>query len=202
MGPMGSLLSLSLAIEARDPYTRGHSARVTEFALAIARRLATEEPVVEAIQMGGPLHDIGKVGIPDDVLLKPGPLDHDEFDLIRTHPSAGAELIDGISAFRSAVSCVLHHHERWDGTGYPDRLAGDEIPLEARILAVADAYDAMTSTRPYRSALAPNDAAREVARCAGSQFDPDVAEAFSAAFEADELELELEMEQAAQSKAS
>ncbi len=190
MGPMGSLLALSLAIEARDPYTRGHSARVTEFALAIARRLVTEEPVVEAIQVGGPLHDIGKVGIPDGVLLKPGPLDHDEFDLIRTHPAAGAELIEGIPAFHSAVGCVLHHHERWDGTGYPNRLAGDEIPLEARILAVADAYDAMTSTRPYRQALAPNDAAREVARCAGSQFDPGVAEAFSAAFEADELELE------------
>jgi HD-GYP domain-containing protein (c-di-GMP phosphodiesterase class II) len=187
---MGSLLALSLAIEARDPYTRGHSARVTEFALAIARRLDAGDEVVEAIAVGGPLHDIGKVGIPDEVLLKPGPLDADEFGLIREHPRSGAELINGIPAFHTAMSCVLHHHERWDGGGYPHQLSGDEIPLAARILAVADAFDAMISTRPYRHALGPRDAVREVERCAGSQFDPEVADAFAAAFAADELELE------------
>jgi HD-GYP domain-containing protein (c-di-GMP phosphodiesterase class II) len=189
---MGSLLALSLAIEARDPYTRGHSARVTEFALAIARRLEPRAHVVQSIQVGGPLHDIGKVGIPERVLLKPGPLDETEFGLIREHPRSGAVLIDGIPAFRTALDCVLHHHERWDGDGYPHRLSGSGIPLAARILAVADAFDAMTSTRPYRRALGPREAAREVERCSGSQFDPEVASAFSAAFEADELEPELE----------
>ncbi len=187
---MGSLLALSLAIEARDPYTRGHSARVTEFALAIARRLGCARRVFDAIQVGGPLHDIGKVSIPDDVLLKPGPLDESEFELVRAHPSAGADLLQGIPAFRPAVRCVLHHHERWDGAGYPHRLAGPEIPLEARILAVADAFDAMTSTRPYRLALGAREAAREVGRCAGSQFDPTVAQAFAVAYDARELQAE------------
>ncbi len=187
---MGSLLALSLAIEARDPYTRGHSFRVTEFACAIASRLDVGNDVLEAILVGGPLHDIGKVGIPEEVLLKPGPLDELEFDLIRGHPRSGAELINGIPAFHTALGCVLHHHERWDGGGYPHRLGGGEIPLAARILAVADAFDAMTSMRPYRRPLAQRDAALEIERCAGSQFDPDVADAFTAAFEADELELE------------
>lgn len=187
---MGSLLALSLAIEARDPYTRGHSARVTAFALAIARRLGAARPVLEAIEVGGPLHDIGKVGIPNEVLLKPGPLEEDELELVRTHPGAGAELLEGIPGLRPAVECILHHHERWDGEGYPHGLGETQIPLEARILAVADAFDAMTSTRPYRPALRPAEAAQEVRRCAGSQFDPDVAEAFAGAYAAHELQLE------------
>ncbi len=179
---MASLLVLSHANESRDPSTRGHSARVTAFALAVAHRLGCWTRVLEAIRVGGPLHDIGKLGIPDEVLLKPGPLDDEEQDVVRGHPVAGATLVRSVAGLEVAVGCVLHHHERWDGGGYPAGLAGEAIPLEARVLAVADAFDAMISTRPYRRAMAQSDAVAELERCSGSQFDPFVAEAFAEAW--------------------
>jgi HD-GYP domain-containing protein (c-di-GMP phosphodiesterase class II) len=183
-----SLPSLSRAIEARDPYTRGHSGRVTMYALAVARRLDCTFSQVDAIRLGGPVHDIGKLTIPDDVLLKAGPLDVSEHDVVRAHPEAGARLLRGIDELEHAMVCVLYHHERWDGRGYPLGLAGDEIPLEARILAVADAFDAMTSHRPYRRALAESAAIAELDRCCGSQFDPAVVAAFAAAWRDSELD--------------
>jgi HD-GYP domain-containing protein (c-di-GMP phosphodiesterase class II) len=185
---VGPLSVLSAAIERRDPYTRGHSERVTVVARAIARRLDCDRDELEAIRLGGPLHDIGKLSIADEVLLKPGRLDEDELLQIREHPVVGARLIRGVSSLEPAVPCVLHHHERWDGTGYPAGLAGTAIPRPARILAVADAFDAMTSTRPYRAAIPVAAALDEVGRCAGTQFDPDVTGAFLAAWNAGELE--------------
>ena len=172
------LTSLSAAIEARDPYTRGHSLRVTTLAEGVARLLGWSESRLETLRVGGALHDIGKLTVPTRILSKPGPLTPDELERIRTHPAAGARLIEPIESVRSALPYVLHHHERWDGTGYPDRLGGVAIPVEARVLAVADAFDAMTSGRPYRQAMAEREALKEVERCAGCQFDPEIAHAF------------------------
>ena len=170
--------ALSLAIEARDPYTRGHSARVTALAEAVARWFGWSDDQLETLKIGGPLHDIGKLAVPGRVIRKPGPLTPTELVEIRAHPEAGARLIAPIGSALCAMPYVLHHHERWDGTGYPHRLAGAEIPIEARLLAVADAFDAMTSQRPYRCALDDDRALSEIDRCAGTQFDPAVARAF------------------------
>jgi putative nucleotidyltransferase with HDIG domain len=169
---------LSRAIEARDPHTRGHSARVTALAEAIARRLGWNEERLAVLQVGGPLHDIGKLAISDEVLGKPGRLDEEELAQIREHPKLGARILLRVAALRGALPYVLYHHERWDGTGYPTGRSGEEIPVEARVLAVADAFDAMTSDRPYRRALSPDDALAEVSRCAGSQFDPEIVRIF------------------------
>jgi len=179
---------LSRAIEARDEYTRGHSARVTAIADAIARRLGWDDERLDLLQLGGPLHDVGKLAIPDDVLRKPGRLDDDELAQIREHPRLGARILLRLAAFRGALPYVLYHHERWDGTGYPTGRAGEQIPLEARVLAVADAFDAMTSDRPYRPALSRDEALAEVERCSGTQFDPEIVRIFLDLFsEAEEL---------------
>jgi putative nucleotidyltransferase with HDIG domain len=173
---------LSGAIEARDPYTRGHSARVTELAEAVARRLGWSEERVRSLRVGGRLHDIGKLGVSDAVLSKKGRLDENEFAQIRQHPRIGARILLRLASFREALPCVLYHHERWDGRGYPSGKAGREIPVEARVLAIADAFDAMTSDRPYRRALTRSQALAEVERCAGSQFDPEIARVFLEVF--------------------
>jgi HD-GYP domain-containing protein (c-di-GMP phosphodiesterase class II) len=169
---------LTGAIEARDPYTRGHSARVTELAEAIARRLGWSEERLDGLRVGGSLHDVGKLAVSDAVLCKEGRLEAHELAEIREHPKAGARLLFRLAALREAIPYVLYHHERWDGTGYPSGRAGEEIPLEARVLAVADAFDAMTSDRPYRRALSHAEALAEVERCAGTQFDPAIARLF------------------------
>jgi putative nucleotidyltransferase with HDIG domain len=169
---------LSKAIEARDPYTRGHSARVTALAEAVARRLGWSEQRLASLRVGGPLHDIGKLAVSDEVLCKEGRLDDAELAQIRDHPKIGAKLLLRVSALREAIPYVLYHHERWDGTGYPSGKAGEEIPVEARVLAIADAFDAMTSDRPYRRALTHDEALAEVERCAGTQFDPRIAQVF------------------------
>jgi putative nucleotidyltransferase with HDIG domain len=185
---VGPLFVLSAEIERRDPYTMGHSTRVTALARTIAERLGCDRGEMESLRLGGPLHDIGKLTIADDVLLKPGRLDEHELRQIREHPAAGAKMLRGIRSLVPALACVLHHHERWDGAGYPEGLQGATIPRAARILAVADAFDAMTSTRPYRTAMPVHEAVEEVGRCAGSQFDPEATGAFIAAWGDGELE--------------
>ncbi|HUQ23306.1 MAG TPA: HD-GYP domain-containing protein [Gaiellaceae bacterium] len=176
---MGSLLAtLSDALEARDPYLRGHSARVTLIAEGLARRLGWRGEKLEALRLGGSLHDVGKIAVDSKVLRKPGPLTEQELAEIRTHPRAGARLIEAVEDFRPALPYVLHHHERWDGGGYPDGLRGEEIPVEGRLLGVADAFDAMTSDRSYRPALTVDQALAELERCAGTQFDPELTETF------------------------
>lgn len=175
---MGSAVSLSDSLALRHPAEAGHAARVTALALRIAGLLGVAAAPTEALALGGPLHDLGKLAVDEAILRKPGPLDPPELAQIRTHPEIGARMLGGVRSLRAALPCVLHHHERWDGTGYPHRLEGTAIPLEARILAVADAFDAMVSERPYRAALAREDARSEVGRCSGTQFDPDVASAF------------------------
>jgi HD-GYP domain-containing protein (c-di-GMP phosphodiesterase class II) len=172
--------SLARTLAAHDASSSGHAARTTRLALALARALHAPPSAVGALALGAPLHDVGKIHVAASILRKAGALDADELAEIRRHPVVGASLVGRVRSLRHAVGCVLHHHERWDGGGYPHGLRGEQIPLEARILAVADAYDAMTSTRPYRVALTRAEALRELDRCTGSQFDPRVGEAFLA----------------------
>ena len=180
---MGSLAALSAAIEARDPYSRGHSSRVTVFAQAMARRIGLNPERISVLRLGALLHDIGKLAVPSSVLLKPGPLTEAEFGLMRRHPSAGARMLRSLGAPETILPVVLHHHERWDGSGYPMGRKEKDIPLEARVLCVADSFDAMTSNRPYRAPWSPEDALEELARCAGSQFDRELVDAFGKAWE-------------------
>lgn len=172
------LAALSRVLESRDPSSRGHAVRVTTLARAVAARLHWDDERVAALEVGARLHDIGKVIVPGAILQKPGPLDADEVAQIRRHPEVGARLVRPLALSQAALACILYHHERWDGAGYPFGVRGESIPIEARLLAIADAYDAMISFRPYRPALAPAVALEEVDRCAGSQFDPELARAF------------------------
>jgi HD-GYP domain-containing protein (c-di-GMP phosphodiesterase class II) len=171
---------LTLALAVREPDEAAHAARVTAFAVELAEAVGAGSRRVGTLRVGGPLHDVGKLALDRELLRKPGPLAEDELEELQTHPERGVELLDGDSSVARAFACVLHHHERWDGGGYPYGLAGEQIPLEARILAVVDAFDAMTSDRAYRSAAPADVAIAEVERCAGSQFDPQLAEAFVA----------------------
>lgn len=174
--------ALANAIEARDPYTRGHTDRVARVTLAMGARLGWTEKQMQLAQMGALLHDIGKIGVPDAILRKPGQLDAEEFALMRRHPDIGAQILNGIEALAPTIPFVIAHHERWDGKGYPRRLAGEDIPLEGRILAIADAFDAMTSLRAYRTPLSLEAAAEEIRECSGTQFDPDLVPVFSSLF--------------------
>jgi HD-GYP domain-containing protein (c-di-GMP phosphodiesterase class II) len=175
---MATALKMTQTLVLRDPEGAGHAQRVTELAVRIATALGVSGRRIDTIKAAGPLHDIGKLEVDPAILEKPGTLDELELDEIRAHPELGARMLQDVRSMRIALDCVLHHHERWDGTGYPYGLGGDAIPLEARILAVADAYDAMTSYRPYRNARSHEQALAEVERCSGSQFDPRVAGVF------------------------
>ncbi len=170
---------LARAIDARDAYTGEHSAEVGGLAGRIAAHMGLDAEQVELLRLAGSLHDVGKLAIPEDILRKPGPLSEAERLVLERHPQIGFRMLDSLG-IEPVASWVRHHHERWDGRGYPDRLAGDSIPLGARILFVADAYDAMTTERVYRGRLSHEAAVRELERCAGTQFDPHVVEAFKA----------------------
>ena len=182
------LAALSQAIETRDPYTRGHSQRVSLLAQVVARRLGWKSARLGAVRLGALLHDVGKLNLDQAVLSKPGPLDEREFVEIKRHPLAGARLIRGFEALRPALPYILFHHERWDGAGYPTGRSREQIPLGARIVAVVDAFDAMISIRPYRSALPVRSAIAEVNDGAGTQFDPGVVRAFLAVWREGELD--------------
>ncbi len=173
-----TLQCLVTTLEAKDRHTQRHSERVTDLALRIARAMSCSREEIESIRFAGLLHDIGKIGIHDVVLQKSDGLTEDEFSLVKTHPIIGQNIIRPLGLLPMETAIVRNHHERWDGQGYPDGLTGEEIPLLARILAVADSFDAMTSDRPYRSAKTPEEAIDELKRFAGSQFDRGVVEAF------------------------
>ncbi len=173
-----TLAALSGALDLRDNETEGHARRVTRYSVRIAEVMGSRGQILVDIERGALLHDIGKIGVPDAILLKPAKLTDEEWAVMRTHPHLGYQMIRNIRFLSGASPIVLHHHERYDGGGYPAGLTGQDIPLGARIFAIADTFDAMTSDRPYRKAL-PYEAARdEIGRCAGSQFDPVVVEAF------------------------
>lgn len=187
---LGTLRAMSNAIEARDPYTHGHSERVGSVAYQIALRLNLSEVACQEIYLAGVLHDIGKIGIPDHVLLKAGKLEPEEFDVIRKHPEIGHRILEELGKLKFALPGVLYHHERVDGTGYPHNLVGDEIPLMARILAVSDAYDAMTSSRVYRTAMGQQRAIEILRNGMRTQWDAEVVTACLQYFS--ELSLEAE----------
>jgi diguanylate cyclase (GGDEF)-like protein/putative nucleotidyltransferase with HDIG domain len=174
--------SLAHAVDARDAYTGSHSYMVGELAARVARHMGLDSEAIELTRLAGSLHDLGKLAIPEEILRKPGPLNEAERLVLERHPQIGFRMLDSLGV-EPVASWVLHHHERWDGAGYPERKTAEEIPLGSRILFVADAYDAMTTDRVYRSKLSHERAMAELARCAGTQFDPDVVAAFKAEFD-------------------
>lgn len=176
-----SVNALNNALEAKDAYTQGHSMRVARYTDIIVAPLGLSEDIREQLRLAAQLHDIGKIGVPDGVLLKNARLTPEEADVVRTHPGLGAKILEPLSDLAEVRRAVLHHHERWDGRGYPDGLAGEEIPLGARALFIADAFDAMTTDRTYSKARSIEKAAREIERCAGTQFDPRLAAFFAQA---------------------
>jgi putative nucleotidyltransferase with HDIG domain len=180
---LATVRSLAAAVDAKDSYTRGHSDRVAVFAMAIAEAMDLSADQLRTLEMAAYLHDIGKIGVRESILLKPGKLDADEMSQMRHHPLIGASILKPVVFPWPVAPIIRHHHERWDGTGYPAGLRGEEIPLLARILTVADAYEAMTADRPYRMGRGKQDAIAELQRCSGSQFDAKVVEAFVGALE-------------------
>ena len=170
--------ALSNAVEARDAYTGKHAERVTAYGIALAEAVGLDTVGAPGLEFGFLLHDVGKLAVPDAILYKPAALSAEEFSLVARHPEAGAEILRDVDFLGEGKLVVRHHHERWDGSGYPDRLAGDAIPLPARVFAVADALDALTTDRPYRRATRFSHAREEIRAHAGTQFDPEVVAAF------------------------
>jgi putative nucleotidyltransferase with HDIG domain len=175
--------SLAKAVDARDTYTGSHSERVSELAARLADRMGIDLEQVELTRLAGSLHDLGKLAIPEEILRKPGELTDTERLVLERHPQIGHRMLDSLGV-DPVADVVLHHHERWDGAGYPDGLQGEAIPLGARIIFVADAYDAMTSDRIYRPRLSSESALAELRRCAGTQFDPSIVSALAREVEA------------------
>jgi len=174
---VGAVDTLVAMLQLHDRDGRGHATRVARLAVALGEELGFADPMLDSLEQGALLHDIGKLNMPPAILSKPAPLNDAEWRVMRTHPQAGYDLIKDQPRFAGAADIVLSHHEAWDGSGYPRRLTGDEIPLGARVLAVADAYDSMTQPHTQRPALPPALAVQEIERCRGRQFDPQCAEA-------------------------
>lgn len=175
---LDSIQTLRYTVEAKDPYTRGHSDRVSAYSVLLGKYLGLSETDLRTLEVGGLFHDIGKIGIPDSILLKESKLTDDEYSEIKNHPSIGAHILCNASIFQDIIPIVKHHHERFDGKGYPGKLKGEEIPYLARVTAVADTFDAMTSKRTYRNALPLDVVTEEIADCSGTQFDPEIAKVF------------------------
>lgn len=182
-----TIKSIAYALDAKDEYTHGHSMRVTLYSLALAKSLNLTDGLLEEIETTGLLHDIGKIAIPEKILLKPGKLTDEEYEVIKKHPEFGENLVGGIGKLKLISNWLKYHHERYDGKGYPEGLVGEEIPISSRIIAIADTYDAMTSSRSYRGALSHQQAIDEIKHCSGTQFDPKLAELFISI--SDEIEL-------------
>ncbi len=179
--------ALSSAIDAKDPYTYGHSRRVARFSVAICEELGMTKNKTRLVELAALLHDIGKIGTPESILLKPGALQPEEFEKIKEHPSKGADILSNICEFKEIIKWIRHHHEWYDGKGYPDHIAAEEIPVEARIITIADAYDAMTSNRPYRNGMPPAEVMKIMEQFTSSQFDPDILKAFKKQMESGKI---------------
>jgi putative two-component system response regulator len=175
---MQTVQVLAETIEAKDQYTQGHCERVRKLAVRIAQKLGMDKKQIEALEYAALLHDIGKIGIPERILSKQGPLDADEIEVIKMHPIIGAQILSVVEFFAPAINGVRHHHERWDGKGYPDHVAGEDIDPLARIITLADTFDAMAKSRPYRQALDLADILKEIAEESGKQFSPEVVRVF------------------------
>ena len=175
---MESIETLRYTVEAKDTYTRGHSDRVSNYSVLIGEKLALSQSQLNTLRIGGLFHDIGKIGVPDSILLKEEKLSVDEYSQIKNHPSIGAHILSNATIFKNIIPIVKHHHERYDGKGYPSKLEGENIPYLARITAVADSFDAMTSKRTYRDSLPLEEVKNEIRKCSGTQFDPNIARVF------------------------
>ena len=175
-----TMMTLAVILDARDPYTKRHSENVTRYSVAIAKEMGFNPAQIEIIRRSGLLHDIGKIGIRDDILLKPGKLTNEEFEQIKIHPVKSQEIVSSLPFLKEVAMLVRHHHERYDGKGYPDGKSGEDIELGSRIMAVSDSFDAMTTDRPYRKRLPLEEAIAELIRCKGTQFDPKVVDNFIA----------------------
>lgn len=173
-----TIKSISSALDAKDTYTHGHSHRVTLYTLILAQEIGLEDDYIEEIETAGLLHDIGKIGVPEDILCKPGKLTDEEYEIIKEHAGRAKKILESIPSLKHIALWASCHHERWDGRGYPNKMEKDGIPEPARILAVADTYDAMTSNRSYRKGLPHEVAVEEIKNCSGSQFDPQIIEVF------------------------
>ncbi len=183
----GTITSLANSVEAKDPYTSGHVSRVTEFSLEIGKRIGLKGEYLRNCELAAILHDIGKIAIPDSILKKPDRLTDEEYEIMKTHVYHGARILDPIPGMKNVIPAVLHHHERWDGKGYPMGLRGEEIPLIARIITITDSFDAMNSDRPYRKRLPPEVIEKELKEKAGFQFDPRLIDVFLEIEEVKEL---------------
>jgi putative nucleotidyltransferase with HDIG domain len=181
-----SVRALLKALECKDDYTFGHSMRVAFYSLQLGKEYGLSDEELYDLELAALFHDIGKIGVPDSVLLKPARLDEEEFLKMKKHPELSAEILKGFAPFEEAAKFAKHHHERYDGRGYPDGMAGEDIPLYSRIILIADTFDAMTSTRPYRKGLPYEVAFEELREFAGSQFDPNLVEYFIKAMERDQ----------------
>ena len=175
---LGTAEALAAALEAKDDYTADHARSIADLAVEVGRELGLQERALRDLRYGAVFHDIGKIAIPDAILNKPGPLSAEEYEVVKSHPLAGEQILAPVPFFAGVRPIVRHDHERWDGEGYPDGLRGAEIPIGARIVFVVDAWHAMTSDRPYRAAMSPEAAREELLAAAGSQFDPRVVDAF------------------------
>jgi HD-GYP domain-containing protein (c-di-GMP phosphodiesterase class II) len=170
--------ALAAAIDAKDPYTRGHSERVTTYSLQIAQRCGLADRDLDTVMYAAILHDVGKIGVDEAILRKPDQLTPAEWEVMTRHPAIGSQIVEGVAFLREAQPCIRHHHEGFDGSGYPDGLRGEAIPLGARVIAVADVFDAITTDRPYRAALAQPEALNELRREAGRHLDPQLVAIF------------------------
>jgi HD-GYP domain-containing protein (c-di-GMP phosphodiesterase class II) len=175
---LGTVLALAKALDARDAYINGHSDRIAKLAVAVAQNAGMSPQDQEVLRLAARLHDIGKIGVPDSILRKPAALNEEEWAVMRRHPATGADIIQPVRRLRPAAPLVRHHHERFDGKGYPDGLMGEAIPLGARVLAVVDAFSAMSDDRAYRKARPRVEVLAELERCAGTQFDPNLVKIF------------------------
>ena len=173
-----NIQTLRYTVEAKDPYTRGHSDRVSEYSVLLGKKLGLSDKDINLLKVGGLFHDIGKIGVPDSILLKESKLTDDEYSEIKNHPTIGAHILSNATIFKDTLPIVKHHHERYDGNGYPGKLVGEQIPYLARITAIADSFDAMTSRRTYRNSLSLDVVKSEIERCKGTQFDPNYADVF------------------------
>ena len=175
---MESIQTVRYTVEAKDTYTRGHSDRVAEYSVLIGEKLGLSKEDIKRLRIGGLFHDVGKIGVPDNILQKSGKLSEDEYSEIKNHPTIGAHILSTASIFQDILPIVKYHHERYDGKGYPERLVGNQIPYLARITAIADTFDAMTSRRVYRDSLPIEQVIEEFKKCRGTQFDPELDDVF------------------------
>jgi HD-GYP domain-containing protein (c-di-GMP phosphodiesterase class II) len=194
---INSVRMLAAAIDAKDPYTRGHSERVARYSIAIGKNLSLPERDMRNLRISALLHDVGKIGIDDRILRKPGALSDDEFEVMKQHPAKGAAIMSGVAQLIDIIPGMKYHHEKWSGGGYPDGLEGEQIPMQARIVAIADTFDAMTTNRPYQKAMELNYVVEKIKSFGGTRFDPRVVDAFVNAVKRGDIQIEEQVRGAA-----